>query len=245
MAIFFLMPQAARADIIIAAPLQWAPIMNALLEKWQSAGGNDVKMIYGHSDDQAIQIEVGNSFCDLFITAEPQAIYRVLSRGKIAEPIALASSPVVLVFRESGSDIAPVLDARFAASLPRNGLAIPDPDSDGVGALAREALSQTGLWEMMQKKILVIPGGSQAVARAVKSGQVPFGIVMRSDEAAVGGLREGVSLRGDQPPPDLTFVMAALTPALRPEVQHFVQFLLSPSAANIMAAKGLTPQITR
>ena len=75
-----------RAEVVLAAPVAWASVVNALVDYWHGDGGGGVKVVFGDSDDQAIEIEMGARAYDLFIAGDPHAVYRVLSKQMIGNP---------------------------------------------------------------------------------------------------------------------------------------------------------------
>ena len=232
-----LLPVCGRAAaIVLAAPNAWAVTVNDLLDVWKTGGGSEVTVVYGDSDDQALDIEMGGQTFDLLVAGDPHAFNRAMSRGGLAAIRSLASSPLVLVVSDRDKGLAPSLDDGFASALGDGRLAVGDPQSDGVGAAARDLLNQAGLWEDLQDHLLILPG-SRGVVRAVQSGDARFGIALHSDLVRASGVHEGSSL-GSGTPPEYTYSVALVTGHLRPEVKRFLDFLQSPAAAHTFVAHG-------
>jgi ABC-type molybdate transport system substrate-binding protein len=213
-------PGASRATILLAAPVAWAPVVNALIDDWQAAGGGAIKVDYGDSDDQAIEIEMNARPYDLIIAADPHAIFRVLSKQLIGNPEPLASSPLVLVVTDHDP---PIGSAADLAGLPGSErVAVADPQSDGVGVATRDVLSQEGRWEM--------------------HGEACCGIALRADLTAGDQLHEIGSPLVDAAAPQVTYMAAPVAARRRDEVLRFIGFLHSSQAARTMLSRGFAPE---
>jgi molybdenum ABC transporter molybdate-binding protein len=232
-------PGASRATILLAAPVAWAPVVNALIDDWQAAGGGAIKVDYGDSDDQAIEIEMNARPYDLIIAADPHAIFRVLSKQLIGNPEPLASSPLVLVVTDHDP---PIGSAADLAGLPGSErVAVADPQSDGVGVATRDVLSQEGRWEMLQSRLLIV-AGSRAVVQAVHHGEACCGIALRADLTAGDQLHEIGSPLVDAAAPQVTYMAAPVAARRRDEVLRFIGFLHSSQAARTMLSRGFAPE---
>jgi len=235
-----ILPVWAQADIVVAAPAAWARTMIDLLEEWKSGGGAETSVVYGDSDDQAVEIEVGAVRYDLLIASDPHAIYRARSKDKLLSVLPLASTPLVLVVSDRDKGLVPPVDHNFVALLGKGRLAVCDPDTNEVGAATRDVLSQEGVWEPLQNHLIILPA-SRAVIRAVHSGEARFGIALRADLIRAEEIHEGGSL-GDGAVPELMYSVAPIVGHLRPEVRRFVEFLRSPTAARIFVTHGFVAQ---
>jgi len=227
-----------RAEVVLAAPVAWASVVNALVDDWHGDGGGGVKVVFGDSDDQAIEIEMGARAYDLFIAGDPHAVYRVLSKQMIGNPQPLASSPLVLVVTNQDPPIDAAIDLTALGESEK--LAVGDPRSDGVGIATRDVLGQEGRWETLQNRLLIV-AGSRAVVQAVQQGEACCGIALRADLAHADRLHEVGSPLLDAPAPQYTYVVAPVAGRPRDEVLRFLGFLHSGKAAREMAARGFTP----
>jgi len=208
-----MLPGICRADISLAAPTSLARAVNALLDGWKQG---PVKVVYGNSDDQAVEIEAGAAY-DVIILGDPHALYRLVSKGLNLEPQRLAASPIILAGKQCDG----------------GSLAIYDPDSDGIGVATRELLSQDGRWEQVAKKALLLQSAS-AIERAVKSGAAEQAIMLRADLAQVPSLHECETLSEQ----NYAYLAIPLRAHFRAEVGQFLGYLRSPAAAEEIRRRG-------
>jgi ABC-type molybdate transport system substrate-binding protein len=232
-------PWCGKADISLAAPTSWARTVNALVDGWRAGGGDEVTVSYGNSDDQAVEVEAGNRAFDLIIMGDPHALYRLVSKGLSLPALSLASSPIVLAATERDKDRAVQLDAQFPALLGKDLLAIYDPESDGIGVITRDLLSEAGLWEPLTRRMST-QASPNALVRVLKEGGARFAILLRADLANAPTLHEAAVLSGDGQ--DYTYLAVPVRSRYRPEIARFLGYLRSRQAAELMQKRGFIPR---
>jgi ABC-type molybdate transport system substrate-binding protein len=214
------LPGASRADLLLGAPTSLARTVNALLDGWQAAGGGEVKVTYGNSDDQAVETEAGGSY-DVIILGDSHALYRLVSKGLNLDPLRIAASPIVFAAKDCGSE------------LGSGQLAVYDPDSDGIGVATRDLLSQDGRWEPLSKKMLMLQS-AHAIQHALADNEAQSAILLRADLARIPSLHECKVLSSQ----DYAYLAVPLRAHFRPEVAKFMGFLRSPAAMEEIHRRG-------
>jgi molybdenum ABC transporter molybdate-binding protein len=232
-------PLCGKADISLAAPTSWARTVNALVDGWKAAGGGEVTVSFGNSDDQSVEVEAGSRNFDLLILGDPHALYRMVSKGLSLPALRLASSPIVLAAGERDKEVA--LDADFPALLGKDRLAVYDPDSDGIGIATRDILGQAGLWEPLANRMTRLRAAG-AMIRAVQTGEARFAILLRADLAQAATLHEGAVLAPEGSGQEYIYLVAPVKSHFRPEIARFLAYLRSGAAAEEIRRRGYTPQ---
>lgn len=189
-ALFLLAAVQARAEslLVFAASSLRGPLDEAT-RAYESASGMRVRVSYAASSALARQLEAGAP-AQVFISADPQWMQYVQSRGLLAGPsVALLANTLVLIApkgRAPALRIAPGF--ALAAALGEGRLALADPKTVPAGRYARSALEALGVWQQVEARLAPAQDVRAALA-LVARGEVPLGIVYRTDalaEPAVG-----------------------------------------------------------
>jgi molybdate transport system substrate-binding protein len=117
-------------------------------------------------------------------------------------------------------------------------LATGDPDSVPVGKYARAALEKLGVWDKVSGKIVRAENVRTALA-FVARGEVPLGIVYRTDALAEKRVRIVDEFPQDSHPPIVYPI--ALTVKASPEAQRFFDFVVGDTARPIFLEYGFDP----
>lgn len=180
----------ARAEslLVFAASSLRGPLDEAA-RAYESASGTRVRVSYAASPALARQLEAGAP-AQLFISADPQWMQHVQSRGLLAGPsVALLANTLVLVApkgREPSLRIAPGF--ALAAALGDGRLALADPKAVPAGRYARSALEALGVWQQVEGRLAPAHNVRAALALVVR-GEAPLGIVYRTDALAEPAVR--------------------------------------------------------
>jgi molybdate transport system substrate-binding protein len=230
--------EAAAADavtVFAAASLKEALDENA--KAYEAKSGDRVVISYAASPALAKQIEAGAP-ADLFISADldwmdyleqrrliKPGTRRNLLRNRLAL-VAPASSRVSV-------DIGP----RFplARLLGDGRLAMANPDAVPAGKYAKASLEALGVWKDVQSKVASAENVRAALV-LVSRGEVPLGIVYRTDAAADSRVRV-VGLFPENTHPPIIYPIAA-TASGKPAARAFLNWLSEPQARMIFEKHG-------
>ena len=203
-------------------------------------GAAAITAAYASSSVLARQIEHGAP-ADVFISANPEWLDYLAQRDLIrADTRAdLLGNRLVLVApaaSELALAIAPGFD--LAGALDGGRLAMGDPDHVPAGIYGRAALESLGVWQAVAPQVARADNDRAALA-LVARGEVPLGIVYRSDAIADPGVRVVGSLPEDSHP-SIIYPVAVIAGSEHPAAAELVDFLKSPAAAPLFERFGFS-----
>jgi molybdate transport system substrate-binding protein len=227
---------AAQLTVFAAASLKEA--LDELVRGFEPAAKHRIVVSYGASAALVKQIENGAP-ADLFISADLDWMdYAVAHKLIVADSrVNLLGNRLVLIAPASSMvrvRIAP--DFPLAALLGNDRLAIADPDSVPAGKYGKAALQSLGVWAGVSPK-LARAENVRAALVFVSRGEVPFGIVYRSDAMADTKVR----VVGEFPASSHPRIVypAALTAAGRSPIRaQFLSYLKSGAARPVWEKHG-------
>jgi len=179
---------AERVTVFAAASLKEA--LDEQAGRFETETGNEVVLAYGASNALARQIEAGAP-ADLFISADLDWMDYVEQRGLLlpGSRVALLRNELVLIApARSTTTLRIARNFPLAAALGAEKLALANPDSVPAGKYAKQALQSLGVWSRVAQNVV----GAENVRVAlelVARGEVPFGIVYRTDALSESGVR--------------------------------------------------------
>lgn len=214
---------------LIFAAASLADVLTEAAEVYETETGERVEFNFGGSTALANQIArlgspadgvvfAGQSPLDLLIDEE------VIDSG--SEQVIARNSLVVV--SGSGQPLAGLLE------LEADGvsIAIADPDFAPAGQYAREALSNAGLWETLEDRIVPTIDVRAALA-AVNSGSVDFAIVYKTD-ALTGNASDSAFEVAPALHQPVVYPAAGINGSERVNaVKAFIQFLMTAEAQQI------------
>jgi molybdate transport system substrate-binding protein len=173
---------------------------------------------------------------DVFASADQKTMNQAQEKGLIvpASRKNFVSNTLVLIRP---------LDSKFEISALKDltrpevkRVAVGNPASVPAGRYAQEALTQAGLWEALQPKLILGESVRQALDY-VSRGEVDAGFVFATDAAiAKGKVKMVAEVQGHQP---IVYPVALVAASQKKALaQSFVDFLLSPAAQEIFAKFG-------
>lgn len=231
---------AAARSITVFAAASLTDALQELADDFRKASGIVVKSSFAASSALARQIESGAP-ADVFFSADLEWMDYLAARRliKVESRRDLLGNRLVLV-APSASTIALKIGPHFglAAALGTGRLATGDPDSVPVGRYARAALTTLGVWPQVGNR-LVRAENVRAALALVDRGEVPLGIVYRTDALIDPGVRIVDLFAADSHPP-ITYPIA-LTVDARSGAQEFVDFLRTPTADAVFVKYGFAP----
>ena len=221
---------AERAVTVFAAASMAGP-----LEEIAEVSGSRVVFAYGGSGAMARQVAAGAP-ADLVILANPVWMTWLAQQGLDAasNPQIIAGNRLVVI---GPKDVAPLTDpAHLVARLEGARLGMGQRDAVPAGGYARQWLIHAGIWDNLSGQLAETDNVRAALA-LVSRGEVPFGVVYRSD-ALSESLVEVAYLVPDGAHDPIRYPAVALTP----QGAAFLADLSDPKAQKIFAAHGFESQ---
>ncbi len=175
---------------------------------------------------------------DLFIALDAHYPDRLVKRALAIEPVVhFASNPLVLW---SASRKARLQDLASLSDDKVRFISYANPEFTVSGRRAEEALKKGGVWDAVQRKILIAASVEQAGLFA-RIGNADVALIPVSTAHALGQKYRGQSAeipRDLQGELDTCFVLTTLGHA-NPSARAFAEFLQGPRARDILRAHGL------
>jgi molybdate transport system substrate-binding protein len=223
-----------RADeILVFAAASLTESLEEIGHAFTAKTGTAVRFSFGASSDLARQIEAGAP-ADVFFSADT-AKMDALEDRKLVRPEDrrefLSNHLVVVV---SSSSTLRVTGAKSLVGLP--GIALADPEAVPAGVYARKWLEAEGVWEAIRGKVVPMLDVRAALA-TVESGNIPAGIVYRTDATISRRVRVAFVVEKG---PTITYSAARLTASSSPRAGAFVAFLAGPEGQVVFERRGFT-----
>ncbi len=220
------------SSLLVLAASSLADVLPRLADAWRRAGGAEVRFSFDATSRLAVQA-LQSSSADAFFAADLEWMDWLEERAIVREgtEMAIAGNELVVVVPADASPLASPVDlARF----PRIALA---GENVPAGRYARAALEATGVWAEVADK--VVRGGSvRGALEWVARGEVPVGIVYRTDAAAEPGVRVAFAFEASSHPPVLYWA-APLSASDAPEsTDSFLRFVVGEEGQAIVGASG-------
>lgn len=170
--------QPKPALVAAASDLKFA--LDAIAEQFERETGSRLSVSYGSSGNFTRQIQQGAPF-DLFLSADESFVFRLAEAGFTRDRGVAYAIGRLALYVPKGSRLAldPELKGLRDGLASIDKLAIANPEHAPYGRAAREALEKTGLWTLVQPKLVLGENVSQA-AQFVTSGAAQAGIVAQS-----------------------------------------------------------------
>lgn len=227
--LFCLPSWAAQTDkpalIVFAA----ASLTNALQEVgdgFTKASSIPLKFSFAASSTLAREIENGAP-ADVFFSADIEWMDYLQSRKQIQIPTrhdVLANHLVLVAPADSKIELKIGPHFALAATLGANRLTTGDPDSVPVGRYARAALTQLGVWNDVEKRLVRADSVRSALA-FVDRGEAALGIVYATD-AEVDQQVRVVDVFPDSTHLPIVYPIA-LTTVAKPDALKFIDYVRS------------------
>ncbi len=219
-------------EILVFAAASLTESLRALASAWEKKTGQKATFSFGASSDLARQIEAGAP-ADVFFSADVAKMDGLERAGLVraADRREFLSNRLVVIAATS---------ARLQLASPLDLLAVPkialaDPSSVPAGIYARRWLTELGLWEKLEPRVIPTLDVRAALA-AVESESVPVGIVYRTDAAIGKDVRIAYEVRDG---PEILYSVAALARSKSPAAaEAFVRFLAGDSGRAEFGRRG-------
>jgi molybdate transport system substrate-binding protein len=193
---------------------------------------------FGASGTLQKQIEEGAP-ADIFISAGVKQMDALAEQDLIVADTRsdLLGNELVLIVKE-GIDIQD-FDGLADSSITKMSIGVPE--TVPAGKYAKEALTNLGLWEKVESKIVYAKDVRQ-VLTYVETGNVDAGLVYRSDVIAAGEKAKIVAAAPADSHKPIIYPMAILKNSeQQEEAAKFLEFLQSDQAAEVFEKYGFQP----
>jgi molybdate transport system substrate-binding protein len=228
---------AGRPAIVVFAAASLADVLQELGADFSNSTGVGVKFSFAASSALARQIESGAP-ADVFFSADldwmdylqAHKLIQAESRRDV-----LGNQLVLIAPAASTLELKIAPQFALAAALGKGRLATGDPDSVPAGRYARAALTTLGVWNSVADR-LVRAENVRAALAFVERGEVPLGIVYKTDALIDKGVRIVDTFPADSHPP-ITYPIA-LTVGAKSVAAQFADYLSMPGASAIFVKYG-------
>lgn len=219
-------------EILVFGAASLTESLQELGRQFETRSGSRVTFSFASSSDLARQIEAGAPV-DVFFSADTAKMDALAKAGLVrASDRREFLSNVLVVVVPSGS-AATIAAAKDLENLPK--LALADPAAVPAGIYAKKWLAQEGVWDALEKKVIPMLDVRAALA-AVAGGDVPAGIVYRTDAALSKEVRIAHTVVGG---PSITYSVAPIAASKHPDAAaKFVAFLDSPAGHAVFEGRG-------
>ncbi len=233
-------PPARAEQVLVFVAASTTDAVGEIIEDYRATSGADVAASFAASSTLARQIENGAP-AHIFLSAATVWTDYLDERGllvagsrydRLGNRLALVAPDDSLIEAAVGPDL------RLLDLLGDGHLAMADPDHVPAGLYGRAALESLGLWQAVSDKV-VRSGNVRAALALVERGEVPLGIVYRTDARASDDCRV-VALFPETSHPPIRYPIALVAGQETPEARAFYDHLLSPAAASIFERHGFT-----
>ncbi|ALG72212.1 molybdenum ABC transporter substrate-binding protein [Azospirillum thiophilum] len=234
-------PAAMAQDVLVLAAASTKNAVEKLASQFKAKTGMSVTSSFAASSALAKQIENGAP-ADIFISADLDWMDYLQQRNliKADSRVNLLGNELVVV-APKGSPIKPDLSkgGTLAAQLGDGRLATGDPSNVPVGKYAKAALEKLGQWTAVEPK-LARADSVRAALVLVSRGEVPLGIVYRTDAA----IDPGVEVAAVFPPdsyPAIVYPAALTAISKSSHAAAFLDYIKSPDGMAVWKEFGFVP----
>ena len=227
-----------RVQLLVFAAASLADALDEIKETYEQQQDATLNFSYAGSQTLAQQIASGAP-ADVFISAgASQAAF--LQERDILEGAAtdLLTNKLVVITRASDGISIQDLSDLVGATIKR--LAIADPAIAPAGRYSQEALTNLGLWESLQPKI-VTGQDVRATMAYVESGNADAAMVYATDAAVAGGVVVANVVPQDTYTPVVYPAMIVRSSGHKDAARGFVEYLQGPEATAVFEKYGFTP----
>jgi molybdate transport system substrate-binding protein len=226
-----------------AAPAPTSPLLvfsaASLTESLQDIGrdfeaktAQKVDFSFGASNDLERQVEAGAP-ADVFFSADTAKMDALEKKGLVRKSDRREFLSNVLVVVVPKASTAAIASARDLVALPK--IALADPAAVPAGIYAKKWLTAEGAWDVLEPKVVPTLDVRAALA-AVAGGDIPAGIVYRTDAATSKDVRVAFTVTNGPP---ITYSVAPLTGSKQPRAAAaFVGFVDSRESRAVFERHG-------
>lgn len=234
-------PTAMAQDVLVLAAASTKNAVEKLASQFKAKTGTAVTSSFAASSALAKQIENGAP-ADIFISADLDWMDYLQQRSLIqtASRVNLLGNELVVVVPK-GSALKPDLSkgGKLADQLGDGRLATGDPSNVPVGKYAKAALEKLDQWTAVEPK-LARADSVRAALVLVSRGEVPVGIVYRTDAAVDPGVEVAAAFSPDSYPP-ITYPAALVASSKNAAAAAFLDYMKSSDGMAVWKEFGFVP----
>lgn len=220
-----------RGPVVLAASSLQQPL-EELAGQWQAQGNKLPQFSFASSAALARQIESGAA-ADIFVSADQEWTRYLASAGRIPDNQIFQIAGNQLVIASPASASPPTLQElqRYA------NIVTGDTETVPLGRYAKQALTNAGVWDTVQPKIVGAASARGALVIMAR-GEADAGILYASDAKDV----KQIAFAPIDPAAHSAIIYTALQlPAsAHPESAEFLAFIASPAAAKVFDRYSFT-----
>ena len=227
---------ARASEILVSAAASLTEVLKEISSDYQSKSQHTVKFNFGPSSGLARQIDEGAP-ADMFFSADLPQMEKLDKSGRL-EPGTrknLVSNQLVIIVPA---------DSKLSFSSPQDLLksdvkriALAEPSSVPVGVYSKKYLTDEGLWNKVEAKVVPVQDVRATVA-SVESANVEAGFVYKTD-AAVSKKVKIVYEVPIEKGPKITYPVAVVKESKRKNAaRDFMNYVQSPSAKDAFKKYG-------
>lgn len=228
----------ADGSVTVFAASSLTDVLTTVRIAYERRTGHTVRISFAASSALARQIERGAP-ADMFVSANVAWIDRLVDRGfaRSEDTAVIAENALVVVAPgpdgADAVDLSPDFDVLGGLG-PDGRLSIADPAHVPAGIYARQALETVGIWARVVQR-LAISGNVRAALHLVERGEVPLGIVYRTDAASSNAVHVVARVPAAAHDP-IRYRLAVV--ARSPAATAFRDFLLGREGRAILGGAG-------
>jgi molybdate transport system substrate-binding protein len=235
------MVQAQNRELVVFAAASMKNALDEAAAGFAKASGKPApKMSYAASNTLAKQIEAGAP-ADLFISADLDWMDYLVQRNMIRPEtrISLLGNSIVLVApRDAAKPMAVTQGSDLISALGSGRLAMGNVEAVPAGKYGKAALEHLGVWDGLKDRIAQADN-VRAALLLVSRGEVPLGIVYRTDAAADPSVAVVGTFPENSHPP-IVYPVALTRESAHPDARAFLDYLRSPEARPVFEKQGFT-----
>lgn len=229
--------QSGNTKLLVAAASSLSETLSELKNAFESEHQDiTLTLNYGASGKLSQQIQSGAPV-DVFLSADPKWMDRLVQKEAIAADTRtdFAQNGLVLVSSRNKS-----ISASQLSDLPDmkvEQIAIGNPDSVPAGSYAKQAMTESGIWDDFEDK-LIYTSNAQQTLTYVESGNTDFGIVYVSDLTRSDLIKKVFTIDESLHKPIHYPAAVTASSTAKEEAQEFIQFLQTDKAQSILRDNG-------
>ena len=231
---------AAAITVAAASDLKFA--LEELAAQFEKNSGYSVTLLFGSSGQFTAQLLQGAPF-DLFMSADESLVFKLYEAGRTKDRGRVYALGRIGLFVPHGSALKADGSLKDLSAALEDGrlqkFAIANPQHAPYGERAKQALRQAGLWDRLEKKLVMGENISQA-AQFTVSGSAQAGIIAQSLVLAPALTGKGRFALIDTSLHDPLIQRMVLRKTATPATQLFYDFLGSKPAQTVLMRYGFT-----
>jgi molybdate transport system substrate-binding protein len=239
--LFSVLP-AAAAELTVFAAASMTDALKQIGADYEKASGDTVRFSFASSSTLARQIEAGAPV-DVFVSADTQWMDYLAQRHLIDESSrvdSVGNSLVLVSGANSGIKAVDPAKEKIISLLGKDGkIALGDPAHVPAGIYAKEALTSLGQWQAVEPRVAAADDVRAALA-LVERGEVPLGIVYKTDAAIAKNVRIVGTFPASSHKP-VVYPMAIMKDHDSDASKHFLSYLTGAEGTAVLQKFGFVP----